>query len=150
VTNLKKSTIQEVSTILMLMLLKNVTHLHLVICQVITVVFPKEGQVTRHVSFLRYPSRSENKLFLWSDAQNISDLFDLEACPASLIWPSFGNTTVRERLADLRIHDPDRDGSGEILRCTAHRRDGICRSGNLRISGVAGAIAREGWWCEEG
>jgi hypothetical protein len=60
----------------------------------ITVVIPKEGQVTRHASFLRYPSRSENKLFLWSDAQNISDLLDLEACRASLIWPSFRNTTV--------------------------------------------------------
>jgi hypothetical protein len=59
-----------------------------------TVVFPKERQVTRHASFRRYPSRSENKLFLWSDAQNISVLFDLEACPASLIWRSFGNTTV--------------------------------------------------------
>jgi hypothetical protein len=58
------------------------------------VVFPKERQVTRHASFLRYPSRSKNKLFLWSDTQKISDVFDLEACPASLIWRSFGNTTV--------------------------------------------------------
>jgi hypothetical protein len=56
----------------------------------------KEGQVRRHASFVRYLSRSENKLFLSSDAQNISDLFNLEAYPASLIWPSFGNTTVVE------------------------------------------------------
>jgi hypothetical protein len=33
--------------------------------KVYTVVFPKQGQVTRHPSFLRYPSRSGNKLFLW-------------------------------------------------------------------------------------
>jgi hypothetical protein len=65
----------------------------------ITVVFPMEGQVTRHAGFLRYPSRSEHTLFLRSDVQNISDLFDLEACPASLIWPSSGNTTVLVRCS---------------------------------------------------
>jgi hypothetical protein len=57
---------------------------------------PKVRPSNASTSFLRYPCRSKNKLFLWPDAQNISALFDLEACPASLIWPSnsFGNTTV--------------------------------------------------------
>jgi hypothetical protein len=64
------------------------------------VLFPKERQLTRHASFLRYPSRSRNKLCLWSDAQNTSDFFDLEACPASLIGRSFVNTTVRPVCAD--------------------------------------------------
>jgi hypothetical protein len=59
-----------------------------------TVVFPKEGQVTRNASFLRYPSRSKNNFLLLSAAQNIANLIDLEASPANLIWPSFGNTTV--------------------------------------------------------
>jgi hypothetical protein len=66
------------------------------------VVFPKEGQVKRNASVLRYPSMSKNKLFLFSAVQNIANLFDLEPCPANLIWPSFGqvfhlaiwNTTV--------------------------------------------------------
>jgi hypothetical protein len=48
-----------------------------------------------NASFLKHPSRSENKSFLRSDAQNISDFFDLEAYPASFIWPAFGNTTER-------------------------------------------------------
>jgi hypothetical protein len=59
-----------------------------------TVVFPKEGQVTRNVIFHRHPSTSQNSLFLWSSAQSSANLFELEACPATLIWPSFGNTTV--------------------------------------------------------
>jgi hypothetical protein len=44
--------------------------------------------------FLRYPSRSKNTVFLLSAAQSIANLFDLEAGPANLIWPCFGNTTV--------------------------------------------------------
>jgi hypothetical protein len=59
-----------------------------------TVAFPKERQVTRHASLLRYPSRSKDTLFLLSAAQSIANLFDLEDCPGDLIWPSFGNGTV--------------------------------------------------------
>jgi hypothetical protein len=59
-----------------------------------TEVFPKEGQVRRSASFLRYPSRSKNTLCLWSTALNIATLFNLEAHPGNLIWPSFGITTV--------------------------------------------------------
>jgi hypothetical protein len=33
-------------------------------------------------------------------------LFDLEGCPANLIWPSFGNTTVLERLSGCRLSCP--------------------------------------------
>jgi hypothetical protein len=46
----------------------------------------------RNASFLRYPFRSKNTLLLLSAARNIDSLFDLGACPANLIWPSFGNT----------------------------------------------------------
>jgi hypothetical protein len=59
-----------------------------------TVVFPMEGQVTRNASFLKYPSRSKDILFLWSSDQSSANLFDLEACPATLIWPSSGNPLV--------------------------------------------------------
>jgi hypothetical protein len=64
---------------------------------VYTVVSPKE--VPRNTSFLRYPSRSKNDLFLSSAAQNIANLIDLEACPANLIWRSFGITTPYVDLA---------------------------------------------------
>jgi hypothetical protein len=69
----------------------------------VTVVFPKEGQATHNASFPRYPSRSKNEIFLLSAAQNTSNLFDLEACPAHLIWPSFGNTTVYRCCAEIVI-----------------------------------------------
>jgi hypothetical protein len=48
----------------------------------------------RNASSLRYLYMSHNKLFLLLGAQNIVRLFDLAACPSSLILPSFGNTTV--------------------------------------------------------
>jgi hypothetical protein len=48
----------------------------------------------RNASVLRYPSRSKNAQFLLSAAQNIENLFYPVACPAHLIWPSFGNSTV--------------------------------------------------------
>jgi hypothetical protein len=50
----------------------------------------------RNASFLRYPSRSKNELFLLSAARNTENLFDLEACPANLICSSFGNATVMQ------------------------------------------------------
>jgi hypothetical protein len=62
--------------------------------EVDTVVFRKEGQVMRNASFLGCPVRSKDTLFLLSAARNIEQLFDLEACPANLIWRSFGNTTA--------------------------------------------------------
>jgi hypothetical protein len=57
-----------------------------------TVLFPKEGQVTRNISFLRYPSRSKNNFLLSAD-QNIANFIVLEACSENVIWPSFGNTS---------------------------------------------------------
>jgi hypothetical protein len=69
----------------------------ILVSSVNTVVFPKEGQGTRSANFLRFPSRSRNTLILWSAAQSIANLFDLEACPASLIWPSFGNTPLLKK-----------------------------------------------------
>jgi hypothetical protein len=62
------------------------------------VVFQEAGQVTRNASFLWYPSRSKNNLSLVSAARNILNLIDLKSCPANLILPAFGNTTVS--LAD--------------------------------------------------
>jgi hypothetical protein len=67
-----------------------------------TVVFPKGGQVTRNASFLRYQPRSKNTRFLWSSAQSIANLFDLEASRATVIWPFFGNTTVYMRVISQR------------------------------------------------
>jgi hypothetical protein len=52
----------------------------------------RPGNASRELS--EYPSRSKNTLFLLSAAQSIANLFDLESCPANLIWPSFGNTKV--------------------------------------------------------
>jgi hypothetical protein len=57
------------------------------------VVFPEESQVTRNAyvpSYLEHPTMSKNHALLLSGAQNIADSFDLEPCPANLIWPSFG------------------------------------------------------------
>jgi hypothetical protein len=57
-----------------------------------TVVFPKDGQVKRHVFLGTF--RTKNIFFLYSAAQNIENVFDHEFYLAILIWPSFGNTTV--------------------------------------------------------
>jgi hypothetical protein len=57
---------------------------------VLTVMFPKDGQATRSESFLRYPCRSKNYLFLLSAAQAIADLFGIETCSTILMWPSLG------------------------------------------------------------
>jgi hypothetical protein len=84
-------------------------HYEHVICAFVsecTVVFPKEGHVTRNATFLRYPSRSKNKLFLLSAVQNIANLFDLEPCPANLIfflaflWEYYGMCRITEERSD--------------------------------------------------
>jgi hypothetical protein len=51
-----------------------------------------KGRPSKHsASFLRYPSRSKNNLFLLLAAQSIANLIDIEACPENVVWPSFAN-----------------------------------------------------------
>jgi hypothetical protein len=45
-------------------------------------------------AFLGTPLGPKNELFLFSAAQNVSNVFDFETCTAYLIGPSSGNTTV--------------------------------------------------------
>jgi hypothetical protein len=55
-----------------------------------TLVFPKEGYVTRNSSFVRYPTRFKNGLILLSATQNIAKLFASYVTSRLTLQISFG------------------------------------------------------------
>jgi hypothetical protein len=69
-------------------------------------------RVTR--ALLGTPLGPTNSPFLQSAAQNIAIFLDLEACPATVIWPSFGNTQVT--VTTLVQSQPRENARTDILR----------------------------------
>jgi hypothetical protein len=71
---------------------------------VLIVAFQQEGTVTRHASFLRYPSRSKNTLFLLSAAQSITFIWphDLPCkSHSSFPWEYYGVSCAGQYILDL-------------------------------------------------